>query len=704
MPQNIYPFPSNAAPEIGIMDQQRMLNMLLDNLDGMVYRCRNDSEWTMEFVSEGCLRLTGYASSDLLHNAQTSFEQVTHPDDRDYVRDCIQTAVAQRARFELEYRILRADGSTRWVWERGTGVFDAQGELQYIEGFISDVTERRSMEDAARDAERRYRSIFEHATEGIFQSSLDGRYLNVNPALARLYGFDSPESLIEELDNIERQLYIEPNRRAEFVDLMREHGAVTNFESAVRRRDGSIIWISENAHAVRDAEHEILYFEGTVTDITSRRRYQQALAYQATHDMLTGLPNRALFMDRLEQSLASARREGRLVTVAFIDLDQFKLINDTLGHATGDALLMTIARRLRDSLRNADTLARLGGDEFVLTCTHPADREEISRVMQRVLDCISQPWNTLNGEYNIGCSIGVSVFPRDGGTAEELLKNADTAMYKAKEAGRNCFRFFTPELNQRANERLELENGLRRALARGEFQLHYQPRIDLATTRIVGLEALIRWRVPGQGMVSPGRFIPVAEDTGLILPIGEWVLRTACAQAASMRSETPVMISVNISPRQFNDDRFATTLETILRETGLDPSRLELEVTESVMMQDVERTAAMLDQINKLGVEIAIDDFGTGYSSLAHLKRFPVDRLKIDQSFVRDLAKNPNDAFIVQAILSLGRALGLRVVAEGVETAEQLAFLRKHHCDEVQGFYFGMPAPAQDYPDFFPPL
>lgn len=702
MKTNLYSVPSVPSPQPSSPGMARMLAMLLDNLEGMIYRCRDDENWTLEFVSEGCHALTGYQSTELLMNSRVSYESITHPDDRSHVRQSIHGALLHRTRFDIEYRIIRADGRTAWVWERGAGVFSLEGKLESIEGFIVDITDRRVVAEALRETERRYRSIFENATEGIFQTSREGRYLDVNPALAKIYGYESPEQLMAGLRDIQQTLYVNPHRRQQFIDLMQLKGSVVGFESQIYRRDGAVIWISENARAVRNADGELLFYEGTVTDITDRKQYEVQLEYQATHDALTGLPNRSLLVDRLQQALCFAERDERIVAVAFIDLDQFKLINDTLGHHAGDTLLSEVASRLRNSVREADTIARLGGDEFVLVCTQIHSEEEIARAMRRILDAISQPLELDGTKLRIGCSIGVSLYPRDGHNAETLLKHADAAMYQAKEAGRSNYQFFIPELNQRAAERLDLESSLRGALERGEFLLHYQPRVELKTGQVVGVEALIRWRLPGRGLVSPARFIPVAEETGIILPIGEWVLRTACAQAAMWQQtgSRPIKVSVNISPRQFHQEGLAATVGAILRDTGLDPRRLELELTESLVMHEPDRFTAMLHDLKALGIDIAVDDFGTGYSSLNHLKRFPVDRLKIDQSFVRDLTHDRDDASIVRAIISLGHDLNLEVVAEGVETREQLDFLRRYGCDEVQGYYLGMPVPAEEFTEF----
>lgn len=683
----------------GLLDKNRLLATLLSNMVGMIYRCRIDETWTMEYVSEGCLELTGHPPEDLVRNIRIDFESITHPDDRARIRKTILGELARDNRFDIEYRLIHADGGIRWVWERGIGVPGADGRLAAIEGFIQDVTQRRVAEDALRETERRFRSLFEHATEGIFQTTPEGRYLAANPALAGIYGYTSPEELIAGLSDIRQQLYVDPERRREFERLMREYGYTRNFESAVFRRDGAVIWISENARAVRDERGQVQFYEGTVVEITERKRYQEELEFQASHDSLTGLPNRSLLVDRLTQTLHAARRDQRVVAVVFVDLDHFKLINDSLGHHVGDRLLLDMAARLRACLRGEDTVARHGGDEFVMILPDQADEAGVSVILRRLLDSISQPWAAEHGEYSISCSIGVSLFPRDGDSAEQLLKCADAAMYKAKDIGRNTFHFFTPELDAAVSDRLEVANDLRRGLERGEFVLHYQPRVDIASGRIVGAEALIRWNRPDAGLVSPGKFIPVAEETGLIVPIGAWALREACIRNRAWQALglPPLVISVNLSPIQFRRAGLVRQVAEILAETGLEARWLELELTESFIMQDAERINRAMGELKALGVEIAVDDFGTGYSSLSYLKRFPVDRLKIDKSFVQDVTHDPDDAAIARAIISLGHSLNLRVVAEGVETAEQMDFVRQHGCDEIQGYFFSRPLDAEAF-------
>ena len=687
---------ADSAPETAALDVTRLLTTITDNLVGMIYRCRVDVDWTMEYVSEGCQTLTGYRPDELMLNRRLSYENLTLPEDRARVARVIHAALRIGDAFEVEYRIRRADGQIAWVLERGVGIRNSHGQPAWIEGYIQDISERMAVDEMMREAVRRYESLFENATEGIFQTTPEGRYLSANPALARIYGHTTPDALISHLHDIEHQLYVQPERRAEFVRLMQEQGTVRNFESQVYTRDGSIIWISENARVVRHADGSVQFYEGTVVDITERREHEAALEYQAHHDSLTGLPNRALLPDRIEQAIAQAGRSGKQVAVVFVDLDHFKLINDSLGHHVGDRLLLEVASRLKTCVRGNDTVVRQGGDEFVLVLAEQQGEDDILAVVSRLLDAVSQPWTDNGQEYGLSCSIGVSCFPQDGDEPGALLRSADAAMYQAKASGRSTYHFYTPELNQAVSERLELENSLRHALEREEFRVYYQPRIDVASSRIVGAEALIRWDCPGKGIVPPDSFISIAEETGLIIPIGQWILREACRQNSAWRRAglPPIAVSVNLSPIQFRHTGLVDSVAAALTEAGLDPKSLELEVTESFVMHDAERINVAMQSLKALGVDIAVDDFGTGYSSLSYLKRFPVDRLKVDKSFVRDIDSDPDDAAIVRAIITLGHALNLRVVAEGVETAAHLDYLKLHGCDEVQGYYFSRPVPA----------
>jgi len=674
------------------------LKTLLANIDGIVYRCRDDAQRTLEFASQGCRTVTGYDVAQLLQNSGISFETLKHPDDRLWVAAAMRLALQEHRAFDLEYRLMHADGTVRWVWDRGMGVYDAAGQVLGIEGLIHDVTSRKEAEQGLREAERRYRGLFDNALEGIFRTTMEGRYLGANPALANIYGFDSPDELIASLQNIGSQLYVDPDRRPEFMRIVTSRGSVSGFESQVYRKNGEVIWISENARVITDDNGTLQGYEGTVEDITDRKLYQSRIEQQANFDPLTGLANRSLLQDRLRQAILTAATFSTRLAVAFIDLDRFKFINDSLGHHVGDELLKTMAARFHACVHERDTVARLGGDEFVLLLNSPGSADEVRALLERMLATVTQPWMSEHGEYQVTCSIGVALYPDDGVDAQTLLKHADSAMYRAKDSGRNNFQFFTREINALMTERLELEGKLRRALERNQFQLHYQPRVDLATGRILGGEALIRWHIPGEQPILPGRFIALAEETGLITPIGTWVLHTACAQNKAWQDMglPPIVVSVNVSARQFRANNFVRSVAETLRQTGLDPRYLEIELTESVM-HDAPQLVAMLGELKRIGVQVAIDDFGTGYSSLSSLKRFPVDRLKVDRSFVEHIAIDPDDAAIVRTIIALGRNLGLKVVAEGVETAAQLQFLREHACDEVQGYYFSRPIPPQHF-------
>ena len=684
-----------------LREKERMFATLMSNLDGMVYRRRNDAQWTMEFVSEGCFDLTGYRPEELLHNKFISFEQIEHPEDRARVREEIEAALRERRRFFIEYRIQCRDGEIRWVWERGVGIYNKRGAVVTIEGFIENVTERKVATQALQQAERSFRSIFENATEGIFQTSPDGRFLNVNPALAGIYGYATPDELITTIGDIQHQIYTDPARRTEFMRLMQDAGAVTNFVSEIRRKDGARIWISENARAVLDENGNLLFFEGTVEDVTQSKLDQEKLRHLANHDPVTNLPNRLLMNDRLRQMMLYAQRTLSIVAVALVDLDHFKLINDTFGHNRGDQLLQTMSHRMLACVRETDTVVRLGGDEFVLLLSGTERGEAVSQVVQRVLHAIARPSRIEGRELSVSCSVGVSIFPRDGRDVQTLLRNADTAMYKAKEYGRNNFQFYSPEMNTAIAERLEMQSALRGAVEHEQFVLLYQPKVDLVTGQIAGMEALLRVKDEQGGLSLPENFIQLAEETGLIVRIGEWVMREACAFNKSLqdRGFAPMRVAINLSVRQLTRYDLVRAVEQALNAAKLPAHCLELELTESMVMDDPESVIAILEQLQALGIQLSIDDFGTGYSSLSYLKRFPVTSLKIDQSFVCELDQDQdtNASAIVKAVISIGHSLDMKVIAEGVETEKQMSFLVENGCDAMQGYLFSRPLAAEEF-------
>jgi diguanylate cyclase (GGDEF)-like protein/PAS domain S-box-containing protein len=682
------------------IDSERVLKVLVRNLDGMLFRCAVDADWTVHFASAGCRELTGYTPAELESSQKISLEALTHPDDRGLVRESIMLAIEKSVPYRIEYRIVCRDGSEKWVFERGACVIDEYGG-RVLEGFIEDITERVLGQLRLAEAEMRFRSVFDKSVIGMFQTTGDGHYLAANQALADLYGFASPAALVEGISDIAHRLYVDPERRAAFAAEIRRKGLVRDFESEVYCCDGRRIWISENAHAVLNPEGGLLYYEGTVEDITERRQHQAQLEYQATHDPLTGLPNRNLLQDRLEQAIRGSRRSGRQVAVAFVDLDNFKIINDSLGHAAGDRLLQEIARRLSASLRGVDTVARYGGDEFVLILADLGDVADLAQTLERIQHNIAEPFELDGHDLCVSGSIGVTVYPADGEDFETLLSQADVAMYHAKNAGKGQFQFYTPKLNGVAYERLEMEMALRAALDNDELQVHYQPKVN-SEGRVSGFEALIRWTSPTLGVVPPIRFIPVAEETGLINPITDLVLNAACREAAHwVDFGWPEMnMAVNLSARQFADRDLLGKISGVLAESGLPASCLQLEITESMLAGDVEQTVQTLSALKDLGVRIAVDDFGTGYSSLAYLKRFPIDILKIDRSFVMECDRDVDAMAIPRAVISLGRSLGLGIVAEGVERQSQFEALRCLGCDEFQGYLFSKALPASLIPAF----
>jgi diguanylate cyclase (GGDEF)-like protein len=450
--------------------------------------------------------------------------------------------------------------------------------------------------------------------------------------------------------------------------------------------------------AARDPSGKIVFYEGTIEDITDRKIAEERVQFLAYYDALTGLPNRILLQDRIAIVLAAARRRKEVVAVLFLDLDRFKIINDSLGHSFGDVLLQEVAIRLQALMREQDTVARVGGDEFVGVLSSVKRASDAAVAAQRVVNAMAKEFIIHGHSINVTCSVGVSMFPDHGIDGETLIKNADAAMYCAKQRGSNNIEFFNEDLNVQIMERLTMENGLRLALDRKEFFLEYQPQMDIATGRIVGVEALIRWQHPELGRVPPDRFIKIAENSGLIVPIGEWVLMTACTQARRWQLEglPPMRIAVNVSAVQFRQDGFRDLIRRVLRETELDPQYLELELTESLLFSNADVMFSVLQELSEMGLKLAIDDFGTGYSSLSYLRQFPVNKLKIDRSFVRDVAVSPDDAAIATAIIGMAKTLNLKVLAEGVEDEAQMAFLRGHRCDEIQGYYLSYPLLADE--------
>ena len=623
-------------------------------------------------------------------------DELCHPDDVEQFRQhffaLCRNLPGQSIRTQYEYRLRNAKGEMVWLNNSMTVVSSPEGWPLLATGVAVDVTAQRRAEEAVRLAAR----VFECAQESIILTDADNNIVSVNPVFLEMTGYQAEEVL-----GRNPRILSSGRHSAEFYAAMWQ--AITTEgkwqgELWNRRKDGAVypVWVRISVY--RDAAGKICNYVGVATDITERLAAQESIRQLAYFDPLTELPNRRMLEDRVRQALATAERERKQSALLFIDLDQFKTINDSLGHSAGDQLLIEVARRLQACVRRMDTVARLGGDEFVVLLTD-VTLEGASEVARKILDVVARSFQFNEHELGVTPSLGISIYPQDGRDFETLLKHADTAMYRAKDAGRNAFQFFTSEMNEAALERLMLENSLRQGLERGEFILYYQPQVNVRSGQIVGAEALVRWRHPKIGLVPPGKFIPAAEISGLIVSIGEWVLRESCRQNKAWQDAglPSISVAVNISSVQFRGGQLEENVRSVLTETGMPAECLELELTEGILMGGASETVDTLKRMSDMGVKLAIDDFGTGYSSLSYLKRFPIDKLKIDQSFVRDIVVDPDDLAIANAVISMGHSLRLSVIAEGVERSEQLEILTKEGCDEVQGYYFSAPLPAADF-------
>ncbi|MEO8279206.1 MAG: EAL domain-containing protein [Ideonella sp.] len=615
-----------------------------------------------------------------------AFLDHVHAEDRAAVHDAVVRARTTGEPCDITHRIVQPSGEVRVVRENAEVLRDSTGTAVRMIGTIMDVTARERAVRALHDSEEKLRKVIESLPVVLWMIDREGRFLLSEGNGLAAMGLQPGEVVGRSLFDVYSECH-------EIVD--DTHRVLEGQTFACTRQIGELAFELRYS-PMRDESGEVKGAIGVAIDVTERKQSEDRLAFLANYDPVTGLANRFLFMNRLTHAMQSAARQQTKVALLFVDLDNFKNVNDSLGHAAGDHLLKEVAARLGAAVRSTDTVSRLGGDEFTLVLEGLANADEAVRVASQLLEQATRPYLLGSREVHVTCSVGIAIYPHDGEDVDTLLKNADAAMYRAKENGRNRLEFFTKEINARAHERLELVNELRGALARNEFSLHYQPKIDLIDSSVVGFEALLRWRNARLGQISPARFIPVLEEIGLIVEVGEWVLREACRWAASITLQgggCAPAIAVNLSARQFRHAQLDKVVQSALTASGLSASRLEMEITESSLM-DVEANLATMHRMKVLGVALSIDDFGTGYSSLSYLKRFPVDRLKIDASFVRDVAVDADDAAIVIAIIGLAHHLHLRVVAEGVETQEQLDFLRRHGCDEVQGYLLARPMPG----------
>ncbi len=667
--------------ELAVLSRQttQILNSANEGILGL------DDRACITFANPAAARLTGWPLEEL--RGLSLHTLLGRPRSREGSALTL-FAVLRRGQAQRDMAFRRRGGESFPV-EFAAAPIAEDGRVRGAVVVFRDVTERRRAEDKLRLAAK----VFETTAEGIIVCNGDFCVTAVNPAFTEITGYAAEEALgrlpqfLTEAD---------AGLRAAIEEAVESRGRWEG-ELWSRRKDGRKCAERLAVSSVSDAPGASRQYVVVFSDITQRKMDEERIRYQANYDALTALPNRTLFLDRLQQALAAAARSGERVGLMFVDLDGFKLVNDTLGHEAGDALLREAAKRLQDCVRAGDTVARLGGDEFTVIMPNLGSARNAPAVAQRIIQSLCQPFHLEDRDAFVSASIGITSYPDDGGDSQTLLKNADAAMYRAKEQGKATYQFFTAELNRENHVRLAIKNGLDMALERQEFVLYYQPKVSLATDAITGVEALLRWRNKDMGMVDPSRFIPVMEETGMIAPVGEWVMEAACRQYRAWREQglPDLRVAVNLSVRQIRQPGLAKTVQDVLDRTGVPPAGLELEITESMIMKDTERAVTTLQELHEMGVTLAIDDFGTGYSSLSYLKRFPLHTIKIDRSFVRDLATDSDDVEIVRTIISMGHSLRRRVVAEGVETKRQREALRQLRCDEIQGYLISAPVPPE---------
>ena len=658
---------------------QAPVTIIITNLAGLI-----------EYVNPHFTTATGYEADEVLGGIVMNPELGLMPFAEN--SQIWQVIMSGESWFD-EVQSRRKDGTLYWERISISPIRDERGEIVHMLWVREDIT-RRKQDEANLTV---FARIFEAMNEAVIVTDAKSNILFTNAAFTSITGYQhddvvrmNPSILTSGLmdadfyENMWRSIHETGRWQGEIID---------------KRKNGETYTQSMSIYTLADSNGEISHYISVFSDISERKAVEQRMAYMAQHDNLTDLPNRVLLLDRLSQAISRAFRDQHKISIMFLDLDNFKATNDTLGHQVGDMLLKEVANRIRSVARSSDTISRQGGDEFVLMLPDIDNADDATAIAGKLLAAVSGSCLIEGNEIEVTTSIGISIYPEDGPDADTLLKHADAAMYYAKRKGRNNFQFFTSEMNRHALERMSIERKLRHAIERNELYLDYQPQVDIRSGRIIGAEALLRWKSPELGIVPPGKFIHIAEDNGLIVPIGEWVLRTACEQSLAWRKEglPPVTMAVNLSPVQFRQKNIGDLVLSILLSTGLDVRSLELEITESAVMHDADAAIEQMHKLKEVGVMLAMDDFGIGYSSLNYLKRFPIVKLKIDQSFVRDITIDPDDAAIVTTIISMAHNLSLRVIAEGVETLDQMSFLQNNQCDEMQGYYFSRPVSPEQF-------
>lgn len=678
-----------------ILEKERQLmRTLIDALPDNIYAKDLDSRFLL--ANHSVAHSMGTSSTDIL--GKDDFDFFPAELAQQYLNDEQKVLTTGKALLDREEPAVdQTTGNTRWLLTSKVPFRNKAGKIVGLVGIGRDISRRRVAELALRRSEERFRSLTELSSDWYWEQNEHGKFTDLTDPNEKS-GFDRNDILGQRITELP---HCEPLSGCwiELEHTQREREPFRGFELRCEHPGQKPRFLSLSGMPVFDDNQKFCGYRGVGQDITARRESEDRVHFLATHDSLTELPNRFMFHEILEVAIKSAKRHDRVMAVLFIDLDRFKNINDTLGHDAGDQLLQAIGQRFTHTLRASDVVARLGGDEFVVLLQDIHTEQDARIAAQKLIAAAVSPVLIRGQECRVTASVGICMYPADADDGESLMKNADIAMYRAKEEGKNTYQFYSPNLQARSLERLELENHLRLAVEQNQLFLHYQAKRDLKTGNVAGVEALVRWQHPTLGVVPPNDFIPLAEETGLIVLIGRWVLKTACWQSARWQQQglLPVCMSVNLSPRQFYDEYLIEDIRLALKESGLEPANLELEITESMVMQNTDRAIDILRSIKALGVRLAIDDFGVGYSSLAQIKQFPVDTLKVDSSFIRDIPSNFEDKAITQAIIAMGKTLSLTVIAEGVETIEQESFLRDHNCDQSQGYFFSRPIPAEGF-------